>query len=80
MYYSFGQGPFFFGFGWIFSLIFWFLVIWLIFGLIFGSRRRHHRLYRGWGSSNALDVLNERYAKGEISKQEYEEKKKDLLS
>ncbi len=69
------------GFGWmwlmpIFFIIFWGLVIWGIVALV-----------RGLGGSrdadssttdSALEVLKKRYARGEINKEEYEEKKKDL--
>jgi putative membrane protein len=68
----------------ILSVIGWILVVWLIVWLIRGSGRRaywmdrHDR--RNSSSNPALDVLKERYAKGEISKEEFEEKKKDLTS
>lgn len=34
---------------------------------------------RGTTEDSALDILNKRYARGEINKEEYEEKKRDLL-
>jgi len=33
---------------------------------------------RSKGSSNALGILDERYARGEISREDYEQMKKDL--
>jgi putative membrane protein len=69
-------------FGGIFMFIFWALVIvgliFLIKWLIQGTRGGSASL-RG-NSSSALEILKERYARGEIDKQEFEEKKKDLLS
>jgi putative membrane protein len=69
-------------FGGIFMIIFWILII---VGLVFlikwlvQSTRGHSS--PGWtgSSSTALDILKERYARGEIDKQEFEEKKRDLL-
>ena len=65
----------------LFSLLF--LVV--IFGLIFG-RRRYYYGYHPWywhpgpGSSrsDALSVLESRYARGEIQREEYLQKKQDL--
>jgi len=61
----------------IFMVIFWGLVIWGIVALVRG-------LSKGDGGSSApsdsaLEILKKRYAQGEITKQEYEEKKKDLI-
>lgn len=67
-------------FGGILMLFFWIavisLIIWAIRG--FGMSRHHYQQIQD--NSKALDILKERYAKGEIEKQEFETKKKDLLS
>ncbi|MBN1849720.1 MAG: SHOCT domain-containing protein [Deltaproteobacteria bacterium] len=71
------------GMGWfgeIFMIIFWILiiigVIFLIRWLIHSTRRDSDFWHKG--PSSAMDILKERYARGEIDKQEFEEKKKDL--
>lgn len=61
---------------WIVGLIFWILIIIGIVLLIkylweHGGARVEHE--------SALEVLRKRYARGEISKEEFEEKKKDLV-
>ena len=79
---NFGFGPFG-SLGWIFMILWWVLIIVGIVAFIKWltrkSRSTHHneKPARPAGGS-ALDVLKERYAKGEINKQEFEEKKKDL--
>ena len=64
------------GYWWIFPL----LMIFLCFIFMRGCMGRR---MCGWGAGygfgeSALDVLNKRFAKGEIDKQEYEEKKRTL--
>ena len=60
--------------GWgILILIFWLLVI-VGFALLIKY------LWEGrGGQESALEVLKKRYARGEITKEEFEEKKKDIL-
>ena len=65
----------FFGWGWIWMLIFWGSIIALI---VWGVRRltvdRSPLAHR----SSPLDIAKERYARGEISREEFEQIKRDL--
>ncbi len=70
------------GFGWmwlmpIFFIIFWGLVIWGIVALVRGLNAP--RDSDSAKADSALEILKRRYAKGEITKEEYEEKKHDLV-
>jgi putative membrane protein len=58
----------------IFGLI-W-LLIWVFRSFGMGGRRSH----RLWQMHSAVSILDERFAKGEIDKTEYEERKKALMS
>lgn len=68
------------GTGMIFMMFFMFLFFVLIVGgtiLIFWWFASQSKTERS-SKSSAMDILNERYAKGDISKEEYQEKKKEL--
>lgn len=76
-----GWGGMFFGLGWIISLLFWVLVILGIAALIrqlAGGRFKHGCDNWLGKSKTPLEILRERYAKGELDKAEYEKMKKDL--
>lgn len=65
------------GFGMIGMVLFWALIILGIVVLV--KRVGGSPASSGTpASKSALDTLNERYARGEIEKQEFEEKKRDL--
>jgi putative membrane protein len=78
-----GYGGGLYGYGWvgmILSTVFWVLLIiglillikWLVQSKGGGGPLVPH------SSSRAIDILKERYARGEIDKQEFEDKKRDL--
>jgi len=64
--------------GYTFMFIFW---LFIIAGavLFFMYLAKNKNGSQKEGSKGALDILKERYAKGEISKEEFEEKKKDII-
>ena len=68
------------GFGMVFMMIFWVLVI---VGLVFLIKWLIQTTSSGKASeqtgSRAIDILKERYARGEIDRAEFEFKTKDLL-
>jgi putative membrane protein len=68
---GFGMGM---GWWWIIGVIVLIAIIWPM------SQRfnRNNNVPREPGKS-ALDILKDRYARGEIDKQEFEERKKDLM-
>ncbi|WP_369682029.1 SHOCT domain-containing protein [Malonomonas rubra] len=63
------------GFGGIFMILFWVVIIYLI------VRGTSHWTQKGSEQNSrksAEDILKERYAKGDISKEEFEQMKQDL--
>ncbi len=70
---GFGNMLGFFG-GGIMMILFWGAVIYFIVWLVRNSKANSTNNQ----NNKALDILEERYAKSEIDKKEFEEKKKDL--
>ena len=69
---TFGTGFGMMGFGFLFMLLFWGIVIWLVVTLVSASTKKDEN------NEKPLNILNERYARGEITREEYLEKKKEL--
>jgi putative membrane protein len=61
------------GFGWIIGIIILLIILWLAFKT-FQPNKEHPST----GQKTPLDILKERYARGEIDKEDFEQRKKDL--
>jgi len=62
------------GWWWIIGLIIVIAVVWMVI-----KTMNQNTVSSQSTEKSALDILKERYAKGEIDKQEFEERKKDLM-
>ena len=58
------------GFGFLFMLLFWGVIIWIVVTFINGFSTSK--------DEDSLDIIKKRYASGKISKKKYEQMKKEL--
>lgn len=71
---GFGNNGSFFFLGGIIHLVFWVLIIGAVIYLVrYVVRERESK-----PGSRAIEILKQRYAKGEISKEEFDQKKKEI--
>ena len=63
-----------------FAPIFWIVLVVLCLYFFFGRGRRPWEPYPGKDPETALDILKKRYARGEITKEEFEQMKRDILT
>lgn len=63
----------------IFNLFFWVLIIVGLIMIIVWAFGRSKGPEEKTKEESALDILKKRYARGEINKEEFEEKKRDLI-
>jgi putative membrane protein len=76
-----GMGGFMFpGFGLIIIILLVIFVVWLVGGGRFGSGAGGHSTGDHNRSETPLEILKRRYARGEITKEEFDNIKKDLQS
>ena len=61
------------GWWWIIGLIIIVFIVWIVVKALNQNSRRR------FDNKSAIDILKERYARGEIDKEEFEQRKKDLM-
>lgn len=67
------------GFGWIFMVLWWVLIVVGVVALVKWMLTSSGTGGRSGAGSRALEILKERYARGEIDDQEYQKRKRDLI-
>ncbi|MFH0978451.1 MAG: SHOCT domain-containing protein [Candidatus Woesearchaeota archaeon] len=72
MMYDYGYGHGWGSFGAFWMIVFWAALIWFIVWLV---RRSDWHSMRG---TESLEIVRQRYAKGDITKKQFDEMKKDL--
>ncbi len=76
MFYGPGNG---YGAGWaIFSGFLWLLFFFILIYIVIQLLRKRGDSSLSYKSNNSIDIAKERYAKGEIDKQEFDQLIKDL--
>lgn len=65
-------------FGPFFMIIFWVVLLFILFRFLGRDRGYWRSWHDGPRGSHPVDILKERYAKGEITKEQFEQMKKDL--
>lgn len=64
--------------GWVFMVLLWAALILLVIWLYKQIRGPDTEAKEAQETENPLDILKKRYAKGEISREEFTERKKDI--
>lgn len=66
-------------FGWIFWLVLLGVIIWTVVTIV-NKNQRHSSEGHFHVHEDALEILKKRYARGEITREQFEQMKKDLIS
>lgn len=66
------------GFGGVFMILFWVLIVVGIIALVKWMSASSGAARQSSGDGKALDILKERYARGDIDEQEFQKRKRDL--
>ena len=74
---TFGWGP---GFGWIVMILFWLLIIAGLIAIVKWLVGTADTSASTPPAKTARQILEERYARGEIDREEFEQKKRDIES